>query len=151
VDAYEKGDQVPPGDYEVEVSVNGEVMARRGFHVGGDPVSPMLRHAALGVAAGKKKQMPKRHSEVFEAKTSGLRCGVGLSNLPDEAVVKVTWIAVTEDGEEERYEAEETVRGGGTGTAIVDWPIDGALEPGRYKAVVSLGSRRLEELAFTVR
>jgi hypothetical protein len=149
-DAYDKGGKVPPGDYEVEITVNGEVMARRGFHVGGDPVGPVLLHAALGVAAGKKKQMPKRHSDVFEGRTSGLRCGVRLSTLPDEAAVRVAWVAVTDNGEEERYAAEEIIRGGGTGTAVVDWPVGGTLEPGRYKAVVSLGSRTLEELAFTV-
>ncbi len=151
VDSYEKGKQVPLGDYKVEIDVNGEVMARRSFHVGGDSVSPMLMHAALGVAKGKKKRMPKRHNEVFKGPTSGLRCGVRISNLPDEAVVRVTWIAVTDSGEEEKHKAEEIVKGGGSQTAVVDWPIDGALEPGRYKAVVNLGSRKLEELAFTVK
>ena len=150
VDSYEKGKQVPLGDYKVEIDVNGEIMARRSFHVGGESVSPMLMHAALGVARGKKKQMPRRHNEVFKGPTSGLRCGVRISNLPDEAVVRVTWIAVTDSGEDEQYEAEEIVQGGGSKTAVVDWPIDGALKPGRYKAVVNLGSRKLEELAFTV-
>ena len=71
--------------------------------------------------------------------------------LPDEASASVAWIALTDGGEEERYKAEDIVEGGGTQTAIVDWPIDGGLEPGRYEAVVSLGSRKLEELAFTVK
>ncbi len=150
VDAYEKGKQIPLGDYEVEITVNGEVMARRSFHVGGDPVSPMLLHAALGVAKGKKKQMPRRHDAVFKGGAGGLRCGVRISNLPDEAHVRVVWMAVTDGGDEQRHEAEETVEGGGTQTAVVDWPIDGALEPGRYKAVINLGSRKLEELGFTV-
>ncbi len=151
IDAYEKGKQVPLGDYVVEIDVNGEVMARRSFHVGGDSVSPMLMHAALGVAKGKKKRMPNRHNEVFKGRMSGLRCGVRISNLPDEAVVRVAWIAVKDSGEEEKHKAEEIVRGGGSKIAVVDWPIDGALEPGRYKAVVTLGSRKLEELAFTVK
>ncbi len=151
VDAYEKGKQVPLGDYEVEIDVNGEVMARRSFHVGGDSVSPMLMYAALGVAKGKKKQMPRRHNKVFKGRMSGLRCGVRIANLPDEAVVKVAWIAVTDTGEEEKYVAEDIVKGGGSKIAVVDWPIDGALEPGRYKAVINLGSRKLEELPFTVK
>jgi hypothetical protein len=150
VDAYEKGNRIPPGDYEVEVTVNGEVMARRGFHVGGDPVGPLLLHAALGVAKGAKRQMPGRHDAVFKGPMSGLRCGVRIATLPDEAVVEVVWVAVTDGGDEERYRAETTVNGGGTRTAVVDWPIMGDLGPGRYKAIINLGSRKLEELAFTI-
>jgi hypothetical protein len=151
VDAYEKGGRVPSGDYEVEVQVNGEVLAERGFHVGGDPIGPLLLHAALGVAKGKGRQLPARHAEVFTGPVSGLRCGVRLSTLPEEARVKVIWVALTDGGEEQRHESEEIVTGGGTRTAVVDWPVDGSLEPGRYKAVVLLGSRKLEELAFTVK
>lgn len=149
VDSYEKGKQLPAGQYEIEVEVNGEMLASRSFHVGGDSVSPMLLHAALGVAKGKKR-IPRRHKEIFKAKTSGMRCGVKVSNLPDEASFKVLWIAVTDGGDEEKHVSKVTVTGGGTKTAVLDWPVEGELAAGRYKAVVKLGARKLEELEFTV-
>lgn len=149
VDAYEKGKRIPDGDYEVEVQVDGEVMARRGFHVGGAPMSPMLDHVALGVARG-KKTMPPRHSDTFQARTSGMRCGVRIANLPEEADVGVRWVLAAEGGDEEKFASGEKLAGGGTRTAVLDWPVEGDLAPGRYKAVVEVGSRKLAEVGFTV-
>jgi hypothetical protein len=149
VDAYEKGAQIPDGDYEIEVQVGGEVMAERSFHVGGSPMSPMLDHIALGVAKG-KKAMPTRHSDTFQAKTSGMRCGVRIAALPDEATVKVRWVLAADGGDQEKFVSEEKVQGGGTKTAVLDWPVESDLAPGRYKAVVEIGSRKLAEIEFTV-
>ena len=149
VGAYEKGKQIPDGDYEIEVQVGGEVMAQRSFHVGGTPMSPMLDHVALGVAKG-RKAMPKRHSDTFKARTSGMRCGVRVAALPDEATIRVRWVLAAEGGDEEKFVSEERVAGGGTRSAVLDWPVESDLAPGRYKAVVEVGSRKLAEIEFTV-
>ena len=149
VDAYEKGKQIPDGDYEVEVQVDGEVMAQRSFHVGGAAMSPVLDHVALGVAKG-KKAMPQSHSDTFKAKISGMRCGVRIANLPEEAAVEIRWVLAAEGGDEEKFVSEEKLTGGGTQSAVLDWPVESDLAPGRYKAVVEVGSRKLAEIEFTV-
>jgi hypothetical protein len=149
VDVYELKKPIPTGDYAVEVDVNGDMLSRRSFHVGGDSVSPVLDHAALGVAKGKKK-LPKRPQSVFTPKLSGLRCGVRFLNLPDETRVTVQWFAVKAGGDEQLHKSEAKIEGGGTKIEVLDWEIDGALDPGRYKAVILLGERKLTELAFTV-
>jgi hypothetical protein len=149
VDVYELKKPIPTGDYTVEVDVNGSMLSRRSFHVGGDSLSPVLDHAALGVAKGKKK-MPKRPQTVFGSKLSGLRCGVRFKNLPDETRITVEWFAVKGGGDERRHVSEATISGGGTKIEVLDWEIGGELDPGRYKATILLGERKLTEIGFTV-
>jgi hypothetical protein len=148
-DVYETKKKITAGDYAVEVDVNGEMLARRTFAVGEEPIGPVLDRAALGVAAG-KPTMPKSSKAVFKGGVRGLRCGVRLFALPEVAVVRVQWIALGDGGEALRGSSQSTVEGGGTRIAVLDWEPGEVIPAGSYKAVILLGERKLDELAFTV-
>jgi len=152
VDVYEAKKPIVGGDYGVEVDVNGEVLSHKTFHVGDTPVAPVLDFAALGVAKGKKK-MPRGSPKgpvAVKSGVKGLRVGFKLLALPDEATVRVKWVAVRDGGDELLDTTEVALTGGGAKTEVVDWEPETPLEPGRYKAMITLGERVLEELGFTI-
>jgi hypothetical protein len=149
MDLYDTKKPIPGGQYAVEVDVNGDVLARKTFHVGGKPVGPVIDFAAVGAAKGKKR-MPRWSAEpaTLKAKTRGVRVGFRLLTLPDEARVRVEWISV--DSGEELYVNEVEFTGGGEKSEVVDWEPESPLEPGDYMAVIKLGDRVMEELGFTI-
>ncbi len=151
VDLYETRGSIPGGDYEVEVEVNGEVLAGKTFHVGGKPVAPVLGFAALGPARGRKR-MPRSSigPVTLEAKklARGVRVGFELLTLPREARVEVEFVDV-ESGET-LHTGELRFSGGGDRSEVVDWKPETPLQPGRYKAVIRLKKRLMEELGFVV-
>jgi len=146
---FEQGKAIKDGEYAVEIEVDGEVLAKRTFQVGGKTVSSVVDHAALGVAKGKAK-FPKGKKTTFKASTKGLRIGIGFFSLPDNAKVKVEWVALTEDGEQLLHTSEVTLEEGGKQAPVIDWTIEGQLAPGPHKAVIILGSRKMAELPFTI-
>lgn len=150
LDVYDTKKPMPGGDYSVEVDVNGEMLSRKSFHVGGTPVGPVLDYAALGAAKGKKK-MPRKSDDTltFKSGVRALRVGVRLLTLPDEAAIRVQWVAI-DGGGGTLHESEVAVTGGGDKSEVVDWEPETPLAAGRYKAVILLGQRVMEELGFTV-
>lgn len=147
--SFEQGRQINDGEYTVEVEVEGEMLGRRSFHVGGTTVSPVVDHVALGVAKG-KAAMPKKHLASFKASTKGLRCGIGFLTLPDNAKVKVEWFAINEDGEQLLGTSETALTEGGKQVAVLDWTPEGGLASGPHKAVITLGSRKMAEVGFEI-
>ncbi|MFO8070832.1 MAG: hypothetical protein R6V85_03055 [Polyangia bacterium] len=151
VDVYEHRKSIPEGNYEVEVEVDGDVLAGKTFHVGGKPVAPVLGFAALGPARGRKRMPRSSIGPVTLPKkklAKGVRVGFELLTLPREAEVEVEIIAV-ESGET-LHTSELEYSGGGDKSEVVDWKPETPLEPGRYKAVIRLGKRVMEELGFVV-
>jgi len=149
VDVYETKKPIPDGDYEVAIDVNGDVLSHKTFQVRGKPVGPVIDFAAVGAARGKKK-MPRGSDEPVAIKGSakGVRVGFRFLTLPDEARVKVEWVDVASG--ETLFTNEVELTGGGTKSEVVDWKPESPLDAGEYKVVLTLGSRLVEELAFTV-
>ncbi|MCP4679312.1 MAG: hypothetical protein GY854_28255 [Deltaproteobacteria bacterium] len=145
----ERGKKLTNGDYAVEVEVDGEMFARRTFHVGGDNVSPVVEYAALGGTKGKNR-IPKRAKTVFKSNVHAIRCGVRFLDLPDNAKIEVQWISFEDEGEKLLHTSNTEVPKGGTSNVTLDWKPEGDLTPGPHKAVVLLGGRKMRELAFTV-
>ncbi len=145
----EKRKKLSGGDYAVEVEVDGEMFARRTFHVGGSNVSPVIEHAALGGTKGKNR-IPRRAKTVFKSNVRAIRCGVRFLDLPENAKIEVKWVLFEDEGEKLLHTSNTEVKKGGTSNVTLDWKPEGDLTPGQHKAVVLLGSRKMWELAFTV-
>ncbi len=137
------------GDYSVEVELEGEVFAGRSFIVGADDVGPAIDRVVLGTGVA-KNGMPKREKTVFKSDAHAIGCGVRLIGLSVDSKIQLQWVALTQDGEEILHTCETEIKKGKKARAGITWEPDGDLKPGPYKAVISLGGRKIEELAFSV-
>jgi hypothetical protein len=149
--SLEKPKKLATGDYSVEVEVDGEMFARRTFYVGGDNVSPVLAHVALGGTKGKNR-IPRPAKKVFKTNVKAIRCGVRFLDLPENAKIQVQWVMFEGSGEDEKlvHTSDTIFEKGGTGNVIVDWEPEEDLLLGSYKAVIFLGKRKMREVGFTV-
>ncbi|MDJ0762297.1 MAG: hypothetical protein QNJ97_04855 [Myxococcota bacterium] len=138
------------GDYAIEVEIDGEVMAHRSFHIGGEAVAPEVDRALLGTKLG-KNHLPQHPKSVFPSKTKTLACGIRFVNLPEDAHVQVKWIAIKEGGIDLLETSESRVPEGGNASLGLTWQPGSKLASGPHAAVIFLNDRKMAELPFTVK
>lgn len=148
--AFEQGKGLANGEWAVEVEVEGEMFARRTFHVGGSNIGPVVDRAELGLALG-KNGMPKKEMSEFKKGTSKIHCGMRILDMPDDSTVEVVWVYLKDGGEDVVHSTETKIEQGGTSTVSSTWEPGGKLESGSYMAVISLNGRKMSEIPFTVK
>ena len=110
---------------------------------------PVIEKAVLGTKLGKGR-MPKKAMTRFKRGTGSISCGIKFFSVPDNAKIDVEWISLASGGEVPLQSTSATIGKGGVTTVGVTWNPGGKLQPGPHKAVISVNSSKIHEIAFTV-
>ncbi|MCU0661354.1 MAG: hypothetical protein MUC50_03405 [Myxococcota bacterium] len=142
---------LPRSSYVLEIKAQGAVLARGDFTVGdANKASPRVNRTDLGLGIGKDNQ-PKQKTSVFKKNANILFLGVMFADIPPGSTMEVSWIGVSKQGDTTHYIARSVLERGGEGTFGVTWEPKIMLEPGNYKAVVSVAGETLAEVPFKVK